>query len=650
MAKSKKQFKTEVQELLNLVIHSLYSNTDIFLRELISNASDAIDRLRFEALTNKKLVDGDPGWKIKVFRDEDNRTLTISDNGIGMTREELEKNIGTIARSGTRAFLAELKKANKKDSPELIGQFGVGFYSSFMVADSVTVITRKAGTKEATKWYSTGNGSYTVEDCEKEESGTDITLHLKEDKKEYLEEWKIKNIVKQFSDFVEYPIMMDIVREEVPKDDKGEPKEGAEKVTTIEEQTLNSMKALWTRPKNEIKDEDYNEFYKHISHDYTDPLKIIHYSAEGTLEFKALLYIPAKAPFDLFTREDYKGIHLYVKRVFIMDDCKELMPEYLRFIKGVVESGDLPLNISREILQQNTLVQKIKKNLTGKVLGTLKDMKEKKTEDYIKFYKEFGRILKEGVHFDYGNKEKLQDLLMFESSKSDPGQLISLTDYVNRMQAEQTEIYYITGENREAVGNSPTLEIFKSKDLEVLYLIDPIDEWVTQSMMEYNGKKLKAINRGDVDLNFKDDKKPTEEEKKETDKKFEKLLTHIKNKLGEQVKEVKLSNRLTDSPSCLVADEFGMTAQMERMFKAMNKESAPSPRILELNSNHPIMNIMVDLFKKDKNAKKLDDYIELLYDLAVLAEGSSVKNPLRLNRLVSDLMIFEGNIVVGKTA
>ena len=649
MAKSKKQFKTEVQELLNLVIHSLYSNTDIFLRELLSNSSDAIDRLRFESLTNKKLVEGKQDGKITLHRDEEARTLTVSDNGIGMTKAELEKNIGTIARSGTRAFLEELKQANKKDSPELIGQFGVGFYSSFMVADKVTIITRKAGTKEATKWYSTGDGSYTVEDCEKDDRGTDITLHLMEEKKDYLDEWKIKQIVKQFSDFVEYPITMEIVREETPKDEEGKPKEGEDKVTTIEEQTLNSMKAVWMRPKNEIKDDDYNEFYKHISHDYSNPLKVIHYSAEGTLEFKALLYIPSKAPFDLYTREDTKsGIHLYVKRVFIMDDCKDLMPEYLRFVKGVVESSDLPLNISREILQQNTLVQKIKKNVTGKVLGILKELKEKKSEDYNTFYTEFGRVLKEGIHFDYSNKEKLQELLMFESSKTDPGKLTFLKDYVSRIHPDQKEIYYITGDNREAVNNSPQMEIFKSKDLEVLFLIDPIDEWVTQSMTEYDGKKLKAIDRGDVDLSFKEEKKEDEEEKKKTDKKFEGFLKHVKETLGDRVKEAKLSNRLTDSPSCLVADDYGMTAQMERLMKSMNKDAPPTPRVLELNPQHSIITIMLDLYNKDKKNKKLNDYIDLVYDLAILAEGSPMKNPLRLSRLVSDLMVFEGKTLVDK--
>ena len=641
MAKSKKQFKTEVQELLNLVIHSLYSNTDIFLRELISNSSDAIDRLRFHSLTEKKLIEKNPEWKIKIHTDEDAKTLTIVDNGIGMNREEVEQNIGTIARSGTRAFLEELKKSKSQEGFDLIGQFGVGFYSSFMVADKVTLITKKAGAKDGVKWSSTGNGSYTIEECEKEDRGTEIILHLKDEKKDYLEEWNIKKIIKQYSDFVEYPVTMDVVREEIPKDEEGKPKEGAEKIKTIEEQTLNSMKAIWMRPKNEIKEDEYNEFYKHISHDYSNPLSTIHYAAEGAIEFKALVYIPSKAPMDLFMRDDKTGLHLYVKRVSIMDDCKDLLPEYLRFIKGVVESNDLPLNVSREILQENALIKKIQKNLTGKILNTLKDLKNKNQEEYFTFYKEFGRVLKEGLHFDFGNKEKLQELLFFETSKTETGKLVSLKEYVNRMQTDQKEIYYLAGENREMVVNSPHLEIFKSKDLEVLFLTDPIDEWVSQSLTEYDGKKLKAIDRGEIDLDSGDEKKKDEKDKKSgTEKRFDNLLKFIKEKLDDQVKDVKISNRLTDSPSCLVADEFGMSANMEKIFQAMNKETAPSKRVLELNPKHSIMKIMLDLHKKDKKSKKLTEYIELLYDLAVLSEGSSVKNPLRLNKQISQLMVF----------
>ncbi len=651
MSKSKKKFKSEVKELLDMVIHSLYSNHDIFLRELISNASDATDRLRFEALTNKDLIEENPDWKIKLTLDPDAGVLTISDNGIGMTRDEVEKNIGTIARSGTRAFLEELKKGESKDSLELIGQFGVGFYSSFMVADEVTLVTRRAGEAGATRWISQGNGSYTIEDCEKDSRGTEISLHLQEEKKDYLEEWKIRKIVKQFSDFVEYPVAMDVSREETPKDKDGNPQEDAEKVTVIEEQVLNSMKAIWMRPKNEIKKDEYNEFYKHISHDYTDPFKVIHFSAEGALEFKALVYIPGKAPFDLFhTRDDRKGIQLYVKRVFIMDDCKDLLPEYLRFVKGVVESNDLSLNISREILQENAVINKIQKSLVGKILKTLKELKTKKPDEYLKFYREFGRVLKEGVHFDFANKEKLQDLIMFESSKTEPGEFTSLRDYVSRQKDGQKEIYYLAGDSRDAVTSSPHLEIFKSKDVEVLYMTDPVDEWAVQSLSEYDGKPLKAIDRGDMDLDFAgdnaDEKKKDEKGKTKDEKKFGKLIEFLKENLNDQVKDVRISTRLTDSISCLVADEFGMSPHMERMFAAMNQDAPKTTRILELNPKHPIMGIILRLYKNNKDDKKLQDYAALIYDQALLAEGTPVNDTSRLNRLISDLIVSEGTRII----
>jgi len=644
MSKSKKKFKTEVQELLNLVINSLYSNTDIFLRELISNSSDAIDTLRFESLTKSDLIEKDTNLKIKIVTDKDSKTLTVSDNGIGMTRNEIEINLGTIAHSGTRAFLDQLKE-NVNNSPELIGQFGVGFYSSFMVSEKVAVISKKAGDQNGAKWVSTGDGTYTIEDCDKENTGTDIILHLKDDKKDYLEEWRIRQTVKQYSDFVEYPITMDISREEAPKDKDGNEIKGADKITVVEEETLNSMKAIWMRPKNEVKEEEYNDFYKHISHDYTEPIRTIHYFAEGAIEFRALLYLPSKAPFELFLRDERKGIHLYVKRVFITDDCKELMPEYLRFVKGVVESNDLPLNVSREILQEDVLIKKIQKNLVGKILNTLKEMKEKKPEDYVSFYKEFGPVLKEGMHFDFSNKEKLQELIMFESSKSEPGTFVTLKEYKGRMQSEQKEIYFITGENRDAVENSPHLEVFKSKDLEVLFMIDHIDEWVMQSLMEYDGKKLKAIDRGDIDLNFAEDKEETEKADKKVkkdEKKYKDLLEYIKKKLEDNVKEVKLSSRLTDSACCLVNDEYGMSAHMEKIFKAMNQDSPPSKRILELNSKHRVLDIMLKLQKNDKEKSKLDDYISLLYDQALLTEGTPIKNPLKFAKLVSELMVYEG--------
>ncbi len=452
MTKSTKKFETEVQQLLDLVIHSLYSNKDIFLRELVSNASDAIDKIKFESHSNMDLLEGNADWKVKLIADKSAGTLTIRDNGIGMNRAEVEENIGTIARSGTRAFMDNLKGKNLQDNPELIGQFGVGFYASFMVADKVTLITRKSGDKNAACcWESTGDGSYTIEDCEKETRGTDITLHLKEEMKEYLDEWKIRGIIKKYSDYVQYPIVMDITREEPVKGVDGKVIEGGGTIEKTTEETLNSMKAIWTRPKSEITEEEYEEFYKHISHDYDKPFRTIHYSAEGTSEFKALVYIPGHKPFDLFMRDHKKGIHLYVKRVFITDNCEALVPDYLRFMKGVVDSSDLPLNVSREILQEDVQIKRIEKNLVGKILSTLAETKEKTPEDYLKFYREFGPVLKEGIHFDFANKEKLQDLILFESSKTDSGNFVSLKEYVERMPENQKEIYYITGPSRSGL-------------------------------------------------------------------------------------------------------------------------------------------------------------------------------------------------------
>ena len=427
MATEKKEFKTEVQQLLDLVIHSLYSNKDIFLRELISNGSDAIDKLRFNALSDKKLLKDQTDFRIKLFTDNDAKTLIIEDNGIGMTKDELEANIGTIASSGTRRFMEEIKKGNSSDNPELIGQFGVGFYSAFMVADKVTLKTRQAGSDESWTWKSSGDGSYEITEGGRDKNGTEITLSLKEDCRDYIVEFRLREIIKKYSDFVEYPILMDITREEPELDEEGKPKEGVEKKVTITEETLNSMKAIWMRPKSEVKKDEYNDFYKHISHDYTDPFKTIHYSAEGTLEFKALLYLPSKAPFDMFQHEGIKhGINLYVKRVFIMDNCEALVPRYLRFVKGVVESNDLPLNVSREILQEDLIIKKIEKNVTSKILTTLKGMMKKSKEDYINFYKEFGKVIKEGIEVDPTNKDKIKDLLLYESSKTKPGEYISL--------------------------------------------------------------------------------------------------------------------------------------------------------------------------------------------------------------------------------
>ncbi len=638
MSKTTKNFETEVQQLLDLVIHSLYSNRDIYLRELISNASDAIDKARFESHSNEAILEGNADWKIKLVPDKNAGTLTIRDNGIGMTRAEVEENIGTIARSGTRAFMESLKEKQQLNNPELIGQFGVGFYASFMVADRVTLTTRRAG-GAGCRWESTGDGTYTIEDCDKESRGTEIVLHLKEEMKEYLDEWKIRSIVKKYSDYVQYPVVMDITREEPAKGVDGEVIEGGGTIEKTTEETLNSMKAIWTRPKSEISEEEYEEFYKHISHDFEKPFRTIHYSAEGTSEFKALLYIPAHKPFDLFMRDQKKGVHLYVKRVFITDNCEALLPDYLRFMKGVVDSSDLPLNVSREILQEDVQIKRIEKNLVVKILSSLTEMKEKAAEDYLTFYTEFGPVLKEGLHFDFANKDKLQELVLFESSATETGKFVSLREYVDRMPEEQKEIYFITGISRTAVENSPHLEIFRKKGYEVLFLIDPVDEWVVQSLTEYDGRKLKAVDRGDLELDSEGEKKEKEAKKEEATRQYGDLLGFIKEKLDDRVKEVRLSGRLTDSACCLVADEYGMNANMERILKAMNQDVPESKRILELNPDHPLMRVLSGMFGKDGSDPRLADYCELLYDQALMTEGSPVRDPLRFTRLVSELMV-----------
>ena len=640
MGKTVKKFETEVQQLLDLVIHSLYSNKEIFLRELISNASDAIDKVRFESHSNMDLLEGNADWKIKLSADKEAGTLTVIDNGIGMSLDEVADNIGTIAKSGTRNFVASLKEQNLADNPELIGQFGVGFYASFMVADKVVLTTRKAGEKQfGCRWESTGDGSYTIEECEKETRGTEIVLHLKDEMKEYLDEWRIRSIVKKYSDYVQYPVVMDVTRSEPVKDADGKVIEGGGNIDKTTEETLNSMKAIWTRSKSEITEEEYQEFYKHISHDYDKPLSTIHYSAEGVSEFKAIVYIPSHKPFDLFMRDHKKGVHLYVKRVYITDNCEALLPDYLRFIKGVVDSSDLPLNVSREILQEDVQIKRIQKSLVGKILSTLAEMKEKSPEDYLKFYAEFGPVLKEGIHFDQANKEKIQDLLLYESSKSENGKFVSFKEYLERMPEGQKEIYYITGMSRAAVENSPYMEVFRKKDYEVLYMTDPVDEWVVQSITEYQEKHLKAIDRGDLELDSEEEKKAHEAKKEEAQKEYSGIISFIQEALKEKVKEVRLSSRLTESACCLVADEMGLNANMEKILKSMNQDVPEAKRILELNPDHPIMQVMTAMFEKDQANAKLADYSELLFDQALLTEGTPIKDPLRFTKLVSELMV-----------
>jgi molecular chaperone HtpG len=637
-----KHFKTEIQQLLDIVIHSLYSNRDIFLRELISNASDAIDRARFLSLSNSDILEDNHDWKIKLSVDKEAKTLTIADNGIGMTAQEVEDNIGTIASSGTKKFLQQMKESQAA-APELIGQFGVGFYAAFMVADNVTLTTRVAGDKtKGIKWHSTGTGSYTIEEVEKATRGTEITIQLKEEMEEYLEEWKIRKIVKQYSDFVEHPIVMDITREETPLDDEGKPIEGAEKESKTTEETLNSCKAIWARPKSDVTDEEYKEFYHHISHDFMEPLKNLHWNVEGATEFRALLYIPKRAPMDMFMPEQNKnGVHLYIRRVFITENCEALVPQYLRFLRGVVDSSDLPLNISREILQEDRIVRVINKNIVKKVLDSLSDMMAKNREQYEEFWDQFGKVLKEGIHLDMANREKLTDLILCESSKTEAGKTTSLTEYIERMPEGQKEIYYITGDNRSALENSPHLEALRKHDFEVLFLTDPIDEWVVQNVTTFKEKPLKSITKGDLKLDDEETAKEKEEELKKASESFKDLLELTKTHLGDKVKEVKLSSRLTDSACCLVADEFGMGVHMEKIMQAMHQDMPAGKRILELNPEHPLLVAMQKIFAKDAKNARLNDYTDLLYDQALLTAGLPIPDPLAFANRVSNLMSVE---------
>jgi molecular chaperone HtpG len=573
MTIEKLEFKTEVKQLLDLMIHSLYSHKEVFLRELISNASDAIDRAQYESLTNGDILENESNWKIKIIPDKETRTLTISDNGIGMTKDEIIQALGTIAHSGTKEFLGALQSKEVKDNPELIGQFGVGFYSSFMVADKVAVISRKAGTKDnkGVRWESTGDGTFTVEEIEKEQKGTDVILHLTDEEAKYLQQWELRSVVKRYSDFISHPIVMDVEHEKESELKKGE------KYKVKEEETLNSMKALWLKDKSEVSEEEYAEFYKHISHDFSKPAKVIHYRAEGTSEFNALLYIPSKAPINILYKDFQMGPMLYVKRVQIMEHCEELIPPYLRFVKGVVDSSDLPLNISRELLQNNRQIDIIKTNITKKVLDVLSDMKENEYDNYLLFHNEFGRVLKEGIHYDFAKREAIGDLLLFSSTDMQEGKLRSFQDYVNNMKEDQNEIYYITGASPGEELRSPYLEVFKEKGYEVLIFLDDIDDFIF-SAYEYKGKKLKSVVKGDIDLD-----KTKKDEKELTKKKYDKLIDFIKDILKDDVKDVRLSGRLTDSACCLVADDGDIDPQMEKILKSMGQDVPERKPVFEIN-------------------------------------------------------------------
>ncbi|MDA8135515.1 MAG: molecular chaperone HtpG [Desulfobacteraceae bacterium] len=633
--KKTRKFKAEVQQLLHLIINSLYSNREIFVRELVSNASDAIDKARFKEQTQPELFSEDNDFHIRLVLDPEKKTFQISDNGIGMTMDEVNENIGTIAQSGTAAFMKALENSKKDNllTPELIGQFGVGFYSAFIVADKVVLETRAAGEKLGVRWESDGKGSYAVEDIEKEKRGTTITLFLKEQEEgdqDFTEEYTIRQIVKKHSDFVSYPIIMNvetsepIPENEIIKDSKGKPI-GDTFRKIRKDETLNSRKAIWSKAKEDVTQEEHEEFYKHISHNWDKPLEIIHKRFEGVTEYDVLMYLPSKAPFDMFRPERKHGMQLYCKRVFIMDDCKELLPEYLGFVQGIVDAPDLNLNVSREILQEDRLVRNIRKNLVKQIFSVLEGMEKEKYEE---FYNEFGQALKAGIPTDFENKERLAALLRYKTTKSE-GKYVTLDEYIANMKEGQKEIYYLTGENLTSLINSPLLESLKAKDYEVLLMVDPIDEWVTQSLFEYKEKKLKSAEKGDLDLDKVDDAKKNE---------YSALLSFLKGKLEDKVKDVVVSARLTDSVSCLSGDAWGMSAYMEKILKASGQKSPEQKRVMEVNVNHPVLAKMKTIFETDTTNPVLKDYSELLLDIAVISEGGKLDNPARFSKQMGDLM------------
>jgi molecular chaperone HtpG len=617
------EFQAEARQLLQLMVHSIYSNKDIFLRELISNSSDALDKVRLEAFRDKDLQVDTSDLHVELEVDKDQRTLTVRDNGIGMSRAEVIDLIGTIAKSGTAELLRKLKETkDSAASQDLIGQFGVGFYSSFMVADNVTLLTRRVGETEATRWESNGAGTYTIETVEDAPQGTAVTLHLKPEDAEdhlfdYTADWKIREIVQRYSDFITWPVKMWVERK--PEDD-GE--------ATRELETVNSMKALWARTKDEATQDEYNEFYKHISRDWTDPLEIIQMQAEGTFEYQALLFVPSRAPLDLFSRDRKRGVQLYVKRVFIMDDCEALMPEYLRFIKGVVDAQDLSLNVSREILQQDRQIQLMRRRLVKKVLSTVKAMEAGK---YQTFWKEFGAAVKEGLVSDFDNREAILDIASFAST-NDTEKPTTLKEYVERLKEGQEHIYYLTGASRSAIENSPHMEAFRAKGYEVLILTDPIDEMWVESVDEFGGKNFQSIAKGQVDLDTEEEKKAADEQQKD----FADLTAWLTETLADNVKEVRLSSRLTNSPACIVGDAHDMTPTLEKMYRAMGQELPPVKRILELNPTHPLVAGLRKAHEERKEDATLAETAELLYGMALLAEGGELADPPRFTRLLAD--------------
>jgi len=619
-------FQTEVKQLLQLMIHSLYSNREIFLRELVSNASDACDKLRFEGLHNAALFEDDSELAIRIAYDKTARTLTIGDNGIGMNRDEVISNLGTIAKSGTREFFSSLSGDQQKDA-NLIGQFGVGFYSAFIVADKVVVLTRRAGEHpdQGVRWESDGGGEFDIEMVNKPARGTEITLHLREGQDDLLAGYKLREIIRKYSNHIVQPILMK----------KEEWKDGVQQISD-EDETVNQASALWARSKNDISEDEYKEFYKHVGHDYDEPLAWSHARVEGRQEYTQLLYIPKHAPFDLWDRNARHGIKLYVRRVFIMDDAEQLMPLYLRFVRGVVDSADLPLNVSREILQESKDIEAIRKGCTGKVLGLLADMAEKEPEKYAMFWKEFGRVLKEGVGEDFANKDKVAGLLRFATTHSDTAdETVSFADYIARMKEGQDKIYYVSAETFNAAKNSPHLEVFRKKGIEVLLFSERVDEWMLSYLTEFDGKQLASVAKGDLDLGKLEDEAEKKAQEKEADE-FKPLVEKIKASLGGRVKEVRVTHRLTDSPACLVADEHDPSGNLARMLKAAGQKVPDSQPILEINPKHPVV------LRLKSEEKRFDDWAAVLFDQAQLAEGGQLDDPAAFVKRINQLMLEMG--------
>ncbi|MGV9643956.1 molecular chaperone HtpG [Streptomyces sp. NPDC004822] len=622
------EFQVEARQLLQLMIHSVYSNKDVFLRELVSNASDALDKLRLEKLRDDTLDADVSDLHIDIDVDKEARTLTVRDNGIGMSYDEVGRLIGTIANSGTATFLKELREAeDEKGAEGLIGQFGVGFYSGFMVADEMTLVTRRAGEAQGTRWSSRGEATYTLETVDDAPQGTSVTLHLKPADPEnqlhdYTSPWTIREIVKRYSDFITWPIRM------VPESADGD--------GTPEPETLNSMKALWARSRDQVTDDEYHELYKHISHDWREPLETIRLQAEGTFEYQALLFLPSHAPYDLFTRDYKRGVQLYVKRVFIMDDCEALLPPYLRFVKGVVDAADLSLNVSREILQQDRHIRMMQRRLTKKVLSTVKEIMTKDAERYATFWREFGTVLKEGLVTDAENSEAILAVASFATTHSED-EPTTLAQYVERMGDDQKDIYFITGESRQSIENSPHMEAFRDKGIEVLLLTDPVDEVWVDAVGEYQGRKLRSVTKGEIDLDAKGDEQADAEREKQAED-YAGLLGWMRERLEDDIKEVRLSTRLTVSPACVVSDAQDLTPALEQMYRAMGQEVPRTKRILELNADHPLVKGMNQAFKNDDDRTRLAESAELLHTLAVLAEGGQAKDPARFVKLVAERM------------